>query len=112
MAFSFLAGDADGNRIVNFNDLLTLARNYNKTGMTLAQGDFDGNGTVNFNDLLILARNYNKSLPAGAAEVPAQAVPLDPQEFTNAFGARLVHAEHAAQPRPRRRRQRRRQRQP
>jgi hypothetical protein len=49
---------------VNFNDLLILASNYNKTGATYATGDFDGDGAVNFNDLLTLARNYNKTLTA------------------------------------------------
>src|SRR6185503_10376562 len=42
---------------------------YNKTGATWADGDFDGNGTVNFTDLLTLTRNYNKTLAAPAAAV-------------------------------------------
>jgi hypothetical protein len=69
--FTVLGGDADGNGVVNFNDLLALARNYNKAGATRSQGDFNGDGVVNFNDLLILAKNYNRSLvpPAAGAEV-------------------------------------------
>jgi len=63
----FLGGDANHDRTVNFADLLTLARNYGKTGMTFADGDFDYNGVVNFNDLLILARAYNTTLPASSA---------------------------------------------
>ena len=63
----FLAGDANHDRTVNFADLLVLARNYNKAGMTFDQGDFDYNGVVNFNDLLILARAYNTTLAAPAA---------------------------------------------
>ena len=70
--FFTLPGDADRDGIVNFNDLLTLARNYNKSGVTLADGDFTGDGIVNFSDLLILARNYNRSIaPAAPASAPA-----------------------------------------
>jgi hypothetical protein len=64
--FFVLAGDADRDRTVNFNDLLALARNYNKTGKAWADGDFTGDGVVNFNDLLILAKAYNKTMPAPA----------------------------------------------
>jgi hypothetical protein len=39
-----LAGDANRDRIVNFDDLLLLSKNYNVTGATWAQGDFDGTG--------------------------------------------------------------------
>jgi hypothetical protein len=74
--FSFfqLIGDATRDRVVNFDDLLALAKNYNGTGKTLAQGDFNADGTVNFDDLLLLAKNYNKALPPptpGAAAAPA-----------------------------------------
>jgi hypothetical protein len=71
--FFVLAGDANGDRVVNFDDLLALSKNYNKTGATYAQGDFDGNGTVNFDDLLILSKNYNNALTAPAA-APVEAV--------------------------------------
>jgi hypothetical protein len=62
--FFVLAGDANGDRLVNFADLLVVAKNYNKAGATYSQGDFDHNGTVNFGDLLILAKSYNKTLAA------------------------------------------------
>jgi hypothetical protein len=65
--FFVLAGDANRDRVVNFADLLVVAKNYNKAGATYAQGDFDYNGTVNFGDLLILAKSYNKTLAAPAA---------------------------------------------
>jgi Bacterial Ig-like domain len=59
-----LAGDADRNRTVNFNDLLVLAQNYNQTGKTFSQGNFDysADGLVGFNDLLLLAQRYNQSV--------------------------------------------------
>jgi parallel beta-helix repeat protein len=55
-----LAGDANGDGVVNFSDLLIVSKNYNTTGgATWAQGDFDGNGKVDFADLLIVAKHYN-----------------------------------------------------
>src|SRR6185312_2569192 len=62
-AFDFfvLAGDMNRDRVVNFDDLLVVAKNYNKTGATWALGDLDGNGVVNFDDLLLLAKAYNGS---------------------------------------------------
>ena len=64
-SFFSLAGDANRDRKVDFNDLLVLASNFNKTGRTYQQGNFDrsANGTVDFNDLLILAGNFNTSVP-------------------------------------------------
>jgi hypothetical protein len=74
--FFTLAGDANRDRAVNFNDLLILAKNYNQAGATFDQGDFNYDGTVNFSDLLILAKNYNAALPpaaTGAVAVPVAA---------------------------------------
>jgi hypothetical protein len=71
--FFVLAGDANGDRVVNFNDLLIVARNYNQSGKTYADGDLNGDGAVNFNDLLILARSYNTGLPAPAPVAAAAA---------------------------------------
>jgi hypothetical protein len=61
-----LAGDANLDRTVNFDDLLRLAANYNTpTGAIGSSGEFnfDAAGAVNFDDLLLLAANYNASLP-------------------------------------------------
>jgi len=71
--FFVLAGDANHDRAVNFNDLLLLAKNYNATGANFARGDLNYDGVVNFDDLLILAKNYNKTL---AAPAPAAAPPV------------------------------------
>ncbi len=58
-----IAGDANVDLIVNFDDLLSLAQNYNPagSGKVWGEGDFDYNGVVNFDDLLGLAQNYNAS---------------------------------------------------
>jgi hypothetical protein len=53
--FSFYPGDANGDLKVNFNDLVILAANYNKTsGGTFETGDFNYDGSVNFADLSLL----------------------------------------------------------
>jgi hypothetical protein len=82
--FFFLGGDATGDRVVNFDDLLILAKNYNKPNQTFAQGDFTGDGVVNFDDLLVLAKNYNKTLPAGGEAVLAAGGTVD---FSAAYAA-------------------------
>lgn len=71
--FFSLAGDANGDRSVDFLDLAKLAQNYNTSsgGLTYADGDFNGDGSVDFLDLAKLAQNYNTSLPASPAAGPA-----------------------------------------
>jgi hypothetical protein len=56
-------GDVNLDRSVNFNDLVTVAQNYNTGGQTWATGDFTGDSQVNFNDLVLLAQRYNTTLP-------------------------------------------------
>ncbi len=56
-------GDTNLDGIVNFTDLLALARNYNQPGNWI-QGDADYDGNIGFTDLLALARNYGQSLPS------------------------------------------------
>lgn len=58
-------GDGNYDGVVNFEDLLTLARNYNKTGAQWTDGEFTGDGVVNFGDLLTVARNYNQTAAGG-----------------------------------------------
>ena len=58
-----LAGDADGNNVVNIADLSILAGAYNSSsgdGNFDERADFNGDGTVNINDLSLLAGNYNQ----------------------------------------------------
>jgi hypothetical protein len=55
-----LIGDANRDGVVDFDDLLALAKNYNKSSKDVfLPGDFNGDGTVNFDDLLLLAKHYN-----------------------------------------------------
>ena len=76
--FFSLAGDANHDRSVDFNDLVKLAQNYNTIGgKTYADGDFTGDGNVDFNDLVILAQHYNTALPVGGAPaLNAAAAPM------------------------------------
>ncbi len=62
--FFVLAGDADRDRDVDFDDLLTLAQNYGKLNQNFSQGnfDYDPSGEVDFDDLLLLAQRYGTSL--------------------------------------------------
>jgi hypothetical protein len=76
--FFILAGDANRDRVINFDDLLTVARNYNKIAATYADGDFNYDGTVNFADLLILTRAYNATLPAAAPPAPIASASVPP----------------------------------
>jgi hypothetical protein len=60
-----LKGDSNLNGAVNFDDLLTLAQNYQSpTGDTWIEGDSNYSGVVDFDDLLALAQNYNGSVGA------------------------------------------------
>lgn len=60
----YLAGDANHDRKVNFDDLLILSQNYNTLGKDFSQGNFNYSalGEVTFDDLLILSQNYGASL--------------------------------------------------
>jgi ELWxxDGT repeat protein len=73
--FYMLGGDANGDCKVDFNDLVSLAQNYNTVGgKTWVDGDFTGDGNVDFNDLVVLAQRYNTSLAEpGAVPAPAAA---------------------------------------
>jgi autotransporter-associated beta strand protein len=63
-----LLGDATLNGVVDFNDLVQLAQNYNVVDGTRTwfTGDFTYDGNTNFNDLVKLAQNYNTALPSEA----------------------------------------------
>ncbi len=75
-----LAGDANRDRVVNFDDLLILASKYNSTAADLvfSDGDFNYDGLVNFDDLLILASRYNATLAAQTPSPSLGALSLGP----------------------------------
>lgn len=62
-----LAGDANLDLHVNFNDLLTIAQNYGQSNQEWTDGDSNFDGVVNFNDLLFVAQNYNDSMSSVGA---------------------------------------------
>jgi ELWxxDGT repeat protein len=72
--FFLLRGDANHDRVVDFNDLVKLAQNYNTAGKSFEEGDFNFDGKVDFNDLVILAQRYNTSLAAGGPVVAGAGV--------------------------------------
>ena len=53
---------------VDFSDLVTVARNYGKTGSELGwvDGDFLDEGRVGFDDLLMVAKNYGSAAPTAS----------------------------------------------
>jgi hypothetical protein len=55
---SSLAGDIDGNGIVDAFDIMTIGMNYNTT--LPAAADLNHDGTINFLDLDLLDANYPK----------------------------------------------------
>jgi mannan endo-1,4-beta-mannosidase len=59
--FFSLAGDINHDAAVNFDDLLTLARNYGDPG-SFSQGDVNYSGRIDFDDLLVLAQRYGTTL--------------------------------------------------
>ena len=72
--FFVLAGDANHDRVVDINDLSTLASNWQSVGKVFSQGDFNYDGTVDAKDLTILATNWQKYLPAPAPTLPVSMV--------------------------------------
>lgn len=58
---SLLAGDIDGNNIIDQFDALTIGMNYNSSLPTAA--DLNNDGIINVLDLELLAKNYRKTGP-------------------------------------------------
>jgi len=95
--FFVLGGDANHDRVVDFNDLVKLAQNYNTVGgKTFAEGDFNFDGNVDFNDLVILAQRYNTGLGAGVAS--AASVLADLEKTKKGPVARVVTTAPVAAP--------------
>jgi Dockerin type I domain len=58
---TLLAGDLDGNNVIDQFDALTIGMNYN--GTTPAAADLNNDGVINVLDLELLAANYRKTGP-------------------------------------------------
>lgn len=76
----FVAADFNRDRVVDFDDMLILAANYEEAHAgstyenTYLDGDSNGDGLVDFNDMLAMANRYNRRLspaPAYAGQVEA-----------------------------------------
>jgi hypothetical protein len=70
LSFFHLTGDATRDGIVDFNDLVVIAQNYNTAANTFSRGDFNYDGTVAFEDLTLLAQEYNTALPGAPLSAP------------------------------------------
>jgi hypothetical protein len=60
-SFTLLAGDIDGNDVIDHFDALTIGMNYNATSPTAA--DLNNDGVINILDLEALAKNYRATGP-------------------------------------------------
>jgi hypothetical protein len=66
-----LAGDFDGNLVVDGADFLAWQRNFGATGATRAQGDADADGVIGANDLLGWKQTFG--VPGGPQPIAALA---------------------------------------
>jgi hypothetical protein len=82
------AGDANLDGVVNFGDLLLLAKSYGKASGWY-RGDYNYDGVTNFADLLILAKNYNGSMP-GAPWAVGSPSPAFQADLAAAFAGAAV----------------------
>jgi hypothetical protein len=75
-----LAGDANLDGLVSFQDLVAVVQNFNKPNTDWAQGNFLYGSSTNFNDLVAVVQNFNKILtPAGSTLLSAggSTIPLN-----------------------------------
>ena len=66
-ALGTVAGDLDGNGVVEFPDFLTLSGNFNAADVGYTGGDVDCSGIVEFPDFLTLSGNFGSGAAAAAA---------------------------------------------
>ena len=64
-AMSLLAGDVDGNNVIDQFDALTIGMNY--TSSTPEAADLNNDGVIDFLDLELLAENYRQTGPTGTS---------------------------------------------
>ena len=71
---SLLAGDANGDGVVNAADYIVLKTNMGQpSGAALAEGDLDGDGDVDWDDLQILQAHYGESSLGAPGAIPEPA---------------------------------------
>lgn len=70
-------GDVNLDGVVGFADLVTVARNYGKTGQNWDQGDINYDGSVGFDDLVAVSRNYGGAAAIGVASPMVAAAPSE-----------------------------------
>jgi subtilisin-like proprotein convertase family protein len=75
--FSFLQGDANGDRRVGATDSDILLANLGTTGASFDEGDFNYDGKVGFGDYQILEIAFGHSLPGSAPEADPGSVIFD-----------------------------------
>jgi hypothetical protein len=88
-----LTGDCNLDGVVGFQDLLTIAENYGKSGMFWQDGDFNHDGVVNAQDLLLAAENYGQ----GTAFEPYTGATLN-GNFASAWAQALAEVDSAPEP--------------
>jgi hypothetical protein len=62
LAINLLAGDIDGNNVIDQLDALTIGMSY--TSSSPAAADLNNDGVIDFLDLELLAENYRKTGPS------------------------------------------------
>jgi hypothetical protein len=61
-----LNGDGNLDGVVNFQDLVVVVQNFNKSGTDWATGNFNFGASTNFGDLVAVVQNFNKVLTPAA----------------------------------------------
>jgi hypothetical protein len=73
-----LAGDANLDGSVDFDDLVAVAQHFGSTGNDWADGNFtyDPAGSVGFADLVLVAQNFGRTTTLAASDTPESLSPL------------------------------------
>jgi hypothetical protein len=75
LPFRVLAGDADGNGVINFDDYVAIDNGFNDHLTGFSNGDFNYDGVVNFDDYVIIDLAFNnQGHPAANPGTRAQPV--------------------------------------
>ena len=71
-----VAGDANGDAVVDENDAAILAANWQGAGKSWGDGDFNGDGAVNEMDATLLAANWQTGVATAPIPEPSNSVML------------------------------------